>query len=105
MKYIKTYEQNNNEPQIGDYVICTDQNPEVSEFTLNNVGKIVKYILMNNDRFPYKVKYKNVPVKLIDKGYIFDNNDIRKTSRDEIIHWSKNKKDLELILYTKKYNL
>jgi hypothetical protein len=108
MKYLKTFELDKNEPEVGDYVICEESKyPNIKKFISTNIGKIIYYIddtesigykLYKNYR--YIVKYNNMPKK-------FDsfNNKTRRMKRDEIIHWSKNKEDLEIILNSKKYNL
>ena len=63
MKYLKTFE-NIKEPQIGDYVICSEYDPgssrtELENFLSNNIGQII-----NKHPAHYYVKYKHVPKKL-----------------------------------------
>ena len=42
MKYIRKYEElnNNDEPQVGDYVICKDDVDELNFFIENNIGEV-----------------------------------------------------------------
>jgi len=85
--------------EIGDYVITKSQNAGlISIFTDNNIGQLLKYYNNNGCR----IKYDNIPKNL--KGF-FDNTDVRGFDLNQIIYWSKDKKDLEVILASKKYNL
>ena len=106
MKYIKTYEDVNNEPQIGDYVLCK-QNEGFAKKSINNIisknigkilSKFVDYYIVYYDCF--------IPEKL---KYFFSNFNGPKYSRlikkYEIEHFSSNKEDLEILLKLKKYNL
>ena len=108
MKYIKTYEDLNDEPNLGDYVITTviisDVDPKLKFFLENNVGKICK---IEDHVISYLVKYENTPFDLFigindnykkDVGYWwFDKLEIK-------IH-SSNKEECEAYLNAKKYNL
>jgi hypothetical protein len=100
-KYLEYIKESINKPQIGNYAICHEKGPPTvsMEFVKNNIGKII-YYNFNRD-FQYDIKYENVPEKL--SIYFF--NDIRHISEDEIIYWSNNKKDCEIFLAAKKYNL
>jgi hypothetical protein len=113
MKYIKTYEsiENVSTPKIGDYVICDDiyyknnqhfhfRYRQLNNFLKNNIGKIISLDGLYNDRF--SVKYKNIPHQ-IKISYFTDN--IRPFELEEIVHWSKNTKDLEMYITANKYNL
>jgi len=65
MKYIKAYESIENEPQVGDYVMCYHKGTEptqISDFLANNIGQISKIV----DEYPplYYVHYENIPDKL-----------------------------------------
>ena len=52
MKHIKTFENIQENPQIGDYVSCEDLDVDLFEyvhnFLSNNIGKIVKISDPNN---------------------------------------------------------
>ncbi len=114
MKYLKTYEDINNEPQVGDYVICgvpgirESDNPDMFNFIKNTIGQIVK--IENSDTaYPtYYVHYNNIPEYLkFDSRKspslsIFNEEPFR---RKNITYWSKNKEELELKIIANKYNL
>lgn len=114
MKYIKTYEMLQNEPQIGDYVICEESNivskiesPESVVFISENIGKIITRSLRNSEIF--LIKYKNVSSE-ISKYFEFDDiykyyYNVRAMYEREILHCAKDPKDLEIYLSANKYNL
>lgn len=95
----KIYEKINlQSPKIGDYVITkSQQSGAIAIFTNNNIGQL-KSIYKND----YRIKYNNIPSEL--KGN-FDGEYRRGFDLRQIIHWSKNKEDLEIILQSEKYNL
>lgn len=97
MKYIKTFEKLG-EPTIGDYVICVDKDYddlEFNNFLATSIGKVVKY---QYDQ--YYVEYDNPPIYIEDTW----GNPIR-FILDEILHFSKNKEDLEIYVQANKYNI
>ena len=84
----KLFELNNNNPEIGDYVICDaidiyDANLNFEEFRVDNIGKILKI-----DSGIYSIYYE---YNVINKK----SNIIYNGTKDEIKYWSKNKKELE----------
>lgn len=125
MRYIKTYEQNNIKPQIGDYVVVKiDKYYEDAPDTYNlynfinsNVGLVV-----DKDKYRIFVEFENVPEN-IKKFFLprnvgtFGNSVIIYTktvnyddvcffsSNDDVCFFSSNKKDCEVFLNSKKYNL
>lgn len=109
MKYLKTFE-NINQPDVGDYVICTDpgiereQNEEFYDFIHNNIGQITK--IENEDNPLYYIHYENIPdnlkFRMNTAHYVLDEEPYR---RKNITYWAKTKKDLELRLIANKYNL
>lgn len=121
MKYIKTYEQLDEEPQIGDYVIMTSYE-WLNEFLHNNIGQIVfigtqnqndninviypSNIITDDSYFRKITKYEH---DIYDKfSSIARNNkkvSLRIFERNEILYFSKNKEDLEAKIAAKKYNL
>lgn len=113
MKYIKTYEDLNDEPQIGDYVVCSEEGKEdilpednsygVYEFTSNNVGQYVKY-RGSVQHFKYLIKYEDLPEELRWSFYD-DEENCRRMAKKEILFWSKDKEACEAYLAAKKYNL
>ena len=116
MKYIKFFEEKEKEnPKIGDYVLVKEKNyryKKLYDFTSNHIGKITNEYKNNVDdivddvddavRFDYKVKYYNIPSSLIR---CFNEKSERSMDRSEIIEWSENKEDLEMIINIKKYNM
>ena len=100
MKYLKTYENYDDGPQVGDYVIvdpyCVDINI-VQEFFKIAVGQLVK--IVPNERL-YYVQFDNVPIDA--HRYICDPDPFRRKS---FIAWGKTKEDAEMMLQANKYNL
>jgi len=111
MKHLKRYESINDKPQTGDYVLCKTSYgaKRIDDFLKNTIGVCLgkAYIGHNIElreklKDIFKVKYDNIPDNLKD-DYFFNN--IRSISRNEIIHFSPNKEDLEEIITANKYNL
>jgi len=114
MKHLKTLETISNDPQIGDYVIIKSYSPvdEVNDFINNNIGQIIDISQSKYSFSKYRLSiiYDNIPSEI--KQY-FENNNIKGTFYDgfrdykfsDIIEYSKNKEDLEIILSSNKYNL
>jgi hypothetical protein len=103
MKYLKTFEENENEPQVGDYVICTEHaypNDELNNFLCTHIGIISA---INFDTYAWSpIRYEVEFEELVPNFYA---KNVRKFLKNEIVHWSKNKAELELILTVNKYNL
>jgi len=132
MKYLKTYEytkkqledelaksigfsissiQNiNNEPDVGDYVICHKNlqgwtnSYKFNAFINENIGQCVE--LLSSKKF--SIKYEKVP-KEIKHFFIRENENLyahcRHFSKEDIIYYSNDKEDCEVYLASKKYNL
>lgn len=106
MKYIKSFESKITNPRIGDYVIIDPYTypEEVSDWILNHIGRIIGIDTLEE---LYIVEYENIPEEW--KGHFSYEKDelenVRKTPRFGIEHFSKSKKKLELMLATNKYNL
>lgn len=111
MKYIKLYENLEEKPKIDDYILVNTSyiNIQYQAFLNNTIGKITNLhpTLGKSPGGFVSVEYKNIPSK--DILYIFktDNLEINNTviPVKDIIYFSKNKKDVEAILASKKYNL
>jgi len=113
MKHLKTYEDINiNKPQVGDYVIIDyyyeTMNINLKKFVNSSIGKIISeriYVEPITQKIQkgelYEIRFWNIPPRL--KMYF--ENKTRIIATDAIIHWSKNKKELEAILQAKNYNL
>ena len=89
MKYLKEYEINNFDLQIGDYVVCDEQttnNISLKMFISNNIGKYIRNVTglqySENNKFPYLIKYENFPDEFSD--YFSTSNSII-MSENEII--------------------
>jgi hypothetical protein len=111
MKYIKSYEENSDDPQIGDYVICKEENDldsssttiliknQINEFLTINIGQIAEY-----DGKWYEVEYHNIP-KNVDGWFHASKLNCRSMKRHEIIHYAKTKEELKPLINQIKYNL
>jgi len=105
--------RDNKYPVIGDYVICYEENmnDELSKFLSENIGIIfLNFSDTCSEEIKYRddslVKYFNVPESIkYCFNYIDSSSSSRIMSRKEIIYFSKNKEDLEIILTANKYNL
>ena len=118
MKHLKTFE-NINEPQVGDYVICYEDTIDynLKSFISNNIGTIYKinkiYVNKNkNLECPYIIEYENekIPNNISISFSIFDDSNIAKRNKrnmreEEIIFFSKYKKDVEAYMQANKYNI
>jgi len=104
MKYLKTFENIENVPQVGDWIIAKDafDIDIVNDYLNNNIGLVYKKTYSNNDQY---VKYFNIPTEIKHYFKDGDNNDTMFISKKEIFAFSSNKKELESILAAKKYNL
>ena len=101
--------ENQDGPQVGDYVICCDHDmgtPDLQNFIDNNVGLLIK---REKDGM-YIVKYENIlkevrsEMRYLDEdGY--NHKNVALMYYHEIIYWSKDKEDCESWLSAKKYNL
>jgi len=121
MKHVKAYESSSDEiedhipkigsPQIGEYVICEEENRNKSEacrkFLQKNIGQIIRYVEYGNnfgDNLVYLIQYNNVPDKL-EKYFRIISPNCRTMSEDEIKFHSYNIDDLEILFSANKYNL
>jgi len=117
MKYLKRFEDINSEPELGDYVICSefpeneyDQIYIVEQFLSKNVGRYVKNIEDYNDLvqdYYYIIEYDNVPEHLF-RYFPFEKdvkNRCRRQNRGAIIDFSKDKEELEARREGNKYNI
>lgn len=93
MRYIKTYEELNNGPKLGDYVICFNPyySMEWNNYLMSKIGQIVYINNDKNGKEFFTVKFDE-PIKL--PNAVWD-DERRCFWRSEIKHWSKNRKDLE----------
>ena len=118
MKYIKLFEEIENEPQIGEYAIVQttselSRNPDVNKYLSANLGEIYHTAILDGKK-KYYVKYYNMPedigmffirqLKGDFTRYEFEHFSYPFT-KEEIIHHAKDPKDLEIYLIANKLNL
>lgn len=90
---------NEDEPEVGDYVLCEEDEDTTFDFTKNKIGK---YCMNSEDiDYPYYIEYDNIP----DNLQIFFTDNCRLMMKNEIKYWSKDKNELEAILSTNKFNI
>ena len=98
MKHIKLFENYNNTPEVGDFVVANWDKFKDSyqDFLLSNIGEISK--VYYNDEYEVLYDSTSLPSEFnSDNKFLFP--------EDQILYWSRNKKDCEKYLATKKYNL
>lgn len=117
MKYIKQYETTEDditkdELKLYDYVICEDawiksqkekgkEYLEVNNIIENNMG-----LYIQQDDKIYTIKYDgNIIPDYVKKFFSHNGSNTRNFYRDEIIHFSPNKEELEQKLLNQKYNI
>ena len=116
MKIKRLNESNINEPQIGDYVICSDMTDDekIEEFVNNTIGQIVRFRDPHDSfgaSYQFVVKYDDVPYDLNEDEFRYDNElyekgiSNRAMSIGEIEFFSNDKKEVEAYMQAKKYNL
>jgi hypothetical protein len=104
MKHLKTYENLNTLPKIGDYVVCKDlSNPTkiLGDFININIGKITSK--KSEDEF--YIQYENVPPEIQEYFKYSNIKNTRYFLDNEILFWSKNKTDCEVYISSNKYNI
>lgn len=111
MKYLKTYESLNN-PQIGDYVICKDN--QLSKKISSMIGQIVdkesddfkeSYSSFYNAGYDFLVLYKQIPEEFEYNFHKCKMGYVRPFFKTEIKFSAKTIEELELYINAKKYNL
>ena len=106
MKYIKQYNESiKNEPHIGDYILLKNNVSDVEhiqKFVSNNIGQ---YIRKNKYTKGYVIQYEGRWNRKRPKSVVEPANFIFQVSKKEILYFSSNKKDVEIYLEAKKYNL
>ena len=99
----ESYQNKTESPKPGDYVICQDsiENIRLNNFINNNIGQIIKHSKPGG----YVIcKYNNIPKDILRFFKHSSPNSIL-MSINEIKYWSPNKKELETILLSKKFNI
>ena len=105
MKYIKKFEMNEDKPSNGDYVICGGKYFSDSSFNKECLNLVINKIgIINNMTYSYSnlscmIKYNLKKSDNINwSGNYF-------CELDDILYWSKDKEELELILKSNKFNI
>ena len=112
----KIFENVDNEPNIGDYVICemididwVYGHERMEKFISENIGQIIYY--NDSEVSPYTIQYyPNDNFKtffnyfISELGYKRDKY-IFNVEYDEIKYFAKTKEQLELLIQTDKYNI
>lgn len=110
MKYLKMFEkvyQKQPSPKVGDYVIIDYNEYQITNNIINSkIGHITKkfdekydiYIELNDNELKIM---KNWHTLWNFKGNIF----LLTIYKNNIIYWSDNKEELEVILQSNKYNI
>jgi len=110
MKIIRFNESlNEGNPEIGDYVICNDNHDstindfsDIDNFMMSSIGMYVKNDYDKYPTHPYAIRFYDIPHNL----HIFFNSDNTvRMKRTEIKYWTQDKKELELILKSNKFNI
>jgi len=91
-------------PEIGDYVICRDeQSKELSLLLAFKIGII--NAKNTNPHYQYEISFYSIPK---EESYFFAYNNgkfERNFNGYEILYWSKNKKKLQQIIDANKFGL
>ena len=90
MKYIKSYENQKNNPQPGDYVVVKIKN--VPSAIAAKLEEYIGHILRQEKEDTFLIKFGKITMHWYIK-------------LDDIVDWSKNKEDLEYYIQSNKYNL
>ena len=105
MKYIKTFEDLQEIPQVGDYVLCKDYiTRDIESRISSKIGVIINY---DSEYIRYTIKYepKKTPSEHRKKLGINTHYMRRGVDLYSIVMWSKNKDDIEAKITAKKYNI
>lgn len=103
----KLYESSDvGKPELGDYVICyeKDDSAGLLKWIETIIGKIIK-VNDDDDICKFDIKYENFPEDIEHFFYDHDGERYRPMKDCEVLHWSKNKEDLDVIININKYNL
>lgn len=113
MKYLKTFENIEINPKIGDYVIC-DANtgaPRLNNFIKNRIGMCLgPHYSGNNPELKqklshrYRIKYDNIPDD-VERDYFPFLDKTRSFYKKDILFFSQNIRDVEAFLTSNKFNL
>jgi hypothetical protein len=108
MKHLKSFENINNSPKVGDYVITKNNIYSTSAFgpdeivALNDhIHKIIEVVyLADGEVITYKLDafYDNIRSDFFTNRYTY-------RYESELLYWSPNKEDCKIFLQANKFNL
>jgi hypothetical protein len=100
MKHLKIFEEYIDKPQLNDYIICkADALISIPKYLENHIGKIIE--IQNNNMFD--VVYKDLCVGVTIPNHNDETHWVIPIY--DIIHWSKDPKELEIYIAQSKYNI
>ena len=121
MKYIKKYEDVNEYPKVGDYVILKidyrnfrnlswDDRNIFGKYINNTIGKIIDYKYYTDKSLnSIEVEYEDVPQIIINMSNLFKHKRNKNYSYDfqldDMVDFATTKNELESKLMANKYNL
>jgi len=122
MKHIKEFENIQETPQIGDYVLCQEtlnDNTDVHNFLSNNIGKIIKISEANTDDYwpgksifrTHLVEFNTEPnrnrtyMDFTRKNKNMNTTYFKSFNKKQIVAFGKTINEVELKLAQKKYNI
>jgi len=103
----KLYEKlNDGVPEVGDYVICGGKfligsHKLFRNAVINNIGKIINY----DSTYKYTINYNYKFGGNINYYTNLEGDNNYYTNSEDILYWSKDKKELEQILQANKFNI
>lgn len=106
MKYLKRFEWERHDLEIGDYVICEEEGLHISNFIKSHIGKLIHIELNNiNDITYYFIQYENIP-DVLKPHFTYNNyTDVRPMLNIEIKEYGKTPEEVKLKMDANKYNL
>jgi hypothetical protein len=91
MKYIKEYKENLDEPKVGDYVLV--------HMGLGDPGGVLRIGIITSLKDKSSKSIYKYNVSFLSSG------DYMYFSKDEILYWSDNIEEIQIIKDAEKYNL
>ena len=107
MKYIKTFENIENLPEIDDWVIMKTLSSHniVKNFINNTIGEVVNLDKTNIQNIDITVMYYDIPEDFKKLMNVDSDVYVREFRSNQIVEFAKTKEELELKLQSNKYNI
>lgn len=105
MKHLKTYENIHNTPKVGDYaMVDSSKFDELESFFNSEIGQItsISEPELKVNGYPYFVTFKKT---IPSSSFGFSKEKIMTFKEKELLAWSNDIKDIEIIIQANKYNL